>query len=293
MKYARIPVTILFATTFAVFLSAPQIYMQSFLDGVTVWALNVLPSLFPFAVLAPLATKFFPRGKHSLTRFLFGTDADDVFLISLLCGYPMGAKAIAESRFSKQTSTTLCSFCSTASPVFVVATVGAKLLGNATATWILALSHGLSAVVNGLLHRNASQEKSRLKRSLGAGDLSDGITSAMLAVLSVGGLVALFYMLTNMAKGFLPSNLANSPAISFAFGLLEMTNGIVAICAQCNTIAATVASSFLLSFGGACVFLQSLALLGENVRPLKFLQIKTTQASISALISFALCQIFM
>lgn len=293
MKYARIPVTILFAATFAMFLSAPQIYMQSFLDGVTVWALNVLPSLFPFAVLAPLATKFFPRGKRSLTKFLFGTDADDVFLISLLCGYPMGAKAIAESRFTKQTSTTLCSFCSTASPVFVIATVGAKLLKNATATWILALSLWFSAIANGLLHRNASQEKSRLMRTLGAGDLSDAITSAILSVLSVGGLVALFYMLTDIAKAFLPSNLANSPAISFAFGLLEMTNGIVSICATSNTMAATVASSALLSFGGACVFLQSLALLGGNVRPLKFLQMKATQAGISALVSFVLCKIFM
>lgn len=267
--------------------------MQSFLDGVTVWALNVLPSLFPFAVLAPLATKFFPRGKHSLTKFLFGIDADDVFLISLLCGYPMGAKVIAEGRFSKQTSTTLCSFCSTASPVFVIATVGSKLLTNPTAAWILALSHVLSAVANGLLHRNASQEKSQLKLSLGVGDLSNAVTSAMFSALTVGGLVALFYMLTDMVKGCLPSNLANSPVTNFTLGLLEMTNGIVAICAASNTITATVACSFLLSFGGACVFLQSLALLGDNVRPLKFLQMKATQASISAMISFVLCKILM
>lgn len=268
--------------------------MRSFLDGITVWAYNILPALFPFAVLSTLAVKFLPSTKKSFTETLFGVDADALYLTSLLCGYPIGAKAIEESGASPKTATQLCSFCSSASPVFVVVTVGTKLLQSTAATIILFSSHLLSTVINGLLYRKKCEEKVCRATEFHAEDIGNSVTSSMLSVLSVGGLVALFYMLSDIIKSYMPQPLSQSVATSFALGLLEMTNGIVSICAVCDTLCATVLSSFLLSFGGMCVLAQSLAFLGKcKVHILRFLQMKFTQGSVATLLSFVLCKLFL
>lgn len=268
--------------------------MQSFLDGVSVWAYNVLPALFPFAVITTLASKFFPKSKVSFCKTLFGVRADGIFFTSLLCGYPVGAKAIAESRFNSETCTRICSFCSTASPIFIVATVGSKLLCDTTATLILLFSHWLSAIVCGLMYRKKTEEQSFISNEFSPADIGNTITSSLISVLSVGGLIALFYLLGDIVKSFLPSTIDNSVPINFAMGLLEMTNGIISVCAICDVANATVLSSFLLGFGGMCVFAQSLTFLAEkNVKPLQYLKIKFLQGSIATIISFVAVKIFL
>ncbi|MCM1289271.1 MAG: hypothetical protein NC132_01235 [Corallococcus sp.] len=294
MKIIRIAVTVLFVAVTGVFLSSPATYMQSFLDGVSVWAYNVLPALFPFAVITSVAAKFFPKCKISVCKPLFGVKADGIFFASLLCGYPIGAKSISESRFDSDTATRICSFCSTASPIFIVATVGAKLLGNATATLILLFSHWASAVFCGFAYRKKTEEESLAQNEFSAADIGNTVTSSLLSVLSVGGLIALFYLFGDIVKSFLPNAICNSISINFAMGLLEMTNGIISVCATCDTATATVLSSFLLAFGGMCVFAQSLTFLStKNVKPLQFLKIKFLQGSIATIISFIAVKIFL
>ncbi len=292
MKFVKIVVTVVFAVVFATFLSAPQKYMQSFLNGATVWALNVLPSLFPFAVLSPLALKFLPRTKRSLTKTLFGVAVDDVYLTSLLCGYPLGAKQLSDCGLDKEATTAACSFCSSASPVFVVATVGCKLLNDTNATVALIASHLGATVLNGLIYRTkcTNNDVRVSQNKFAASDVGNAVGSAVTSVLSVGGLIALFYMLTDMLKSFLPQKLVQNVAINFLIGLVEMTNGTVALCSSCDTFTATVLISFLLSFGGVCVLLQSLAFLSDKVFVGKFVKMKLTQASISTLLSFVLCK---
>ncbi len=258
------------------------------------WALNVLPSLFPFAVLTPLVLKCLPRTKHSITYTLFGIDADDAYLTSLLCGYPLGAKQLSEHNFEKEITTAACSFCSSASPVFIVATVGFQLLNNSSAAIALIVSHVGATLLNGLLHRSkCKQQNNALTKTLATDDLSKAIGSAISSVLSVGGLIALFYFLTDILKSLLPPSLQNCAFVSFAIGLVEMTNGIIGLCSTCNTFTATVASSFLLSFGGGCVLLQSLTFLSDKVIAGKLLLIKLTQAAISTLLCFVMCKLLM
>lgn len=297
MKYLKITVTILFFAVAALFLSAPKIFMQSFLDGIAVWAYNVLPALFPFAVLTPLATKFFPKRRRSVCKKLFGVPADEIFVASLLCGYPIGAKAIAESHLEGDFAVCACAFCSSASPVFVIATVGASLLKSTAATAVLALSHLLSVFACGLLFRKKGGTSNCCdnEQSVFAfGDVGNALTSAVLSVLSVGGLIALFYMLTDMIKSVLPMPLSQSATTGFLLGLLEMTNGIISVCSECDLFAATVLSSFLLAFGGLCVFAQSMTFLSKKrVNPLKFLQIKLVQGSAATIFAFGLGKIFL
>lgn len=269
--------------------------MQSFVDGITIWAFNVLPALFPFMVLTTLTLKVQPPRKRSLSKLLFGISCDKVFLTSLLCGYPIGAKTIADSDANQDAATAMCSFCSTAGPIFMVATVGAKLLQSTTATIILITVHILSAIVNGFLYRNKRIHcEINNDTKFSARDIGDTVTNSALSVISVGGLIALFYMLTDMIKGLLPSDLRNSLVTAFVIGLFEMTNGVFGVCNLTDAATATILCSALLSFGGLCVFAQCYAFLGtKKVNPLKLFKMKITQSAIATIFSFALVQIFL
>ncbi len=269
--------------------------MQSFFDGLTVWAYNVLPALFPFTVLTTIALKLKPKIKFSVTEKLFGIACDDIWIMSLLCGYPIGAKCIADSNADKAIATRACSFCSTAGPIFIIATVGAKLLQNASATAVIVTAHLASSILNGFLYRskNASQLLPQSK-DFSAGDLGNTVTNSALSIISVGGLIALFYMLADMLKSFLPTHLSNSVAVAFAIGIFEMTNGVFAICKLVDVATATILCSGILALGGICVFFQCYAFLGQkNVKPFDIIKMKLTQSAIATIVSFTLVKIFL
>ena len=295
MKILRVTATLLFMAIVAVFISAPSKYMQSFFDGLTVWAYNVLPALFPFAVLSTLTFKIAPKSKRSFTKTLFGISCDRIFLMSLLCGYPIGAKAISDSNADREAATRACSFCSTAGPIFIIATVGAKLLHSTLATVIIITVHLLSAVLNGFIYRKKQYaELLDSKNDFTPQDFGNTVSSSVLSVLSVGGLIALFYMLTDMLKSFLPQSIAGSLVFSYAVGLLEMTNGIIAVCNTADVATATVLVSSLLALGGACVFFQCYAFLGnKNVKAGDVIKMKLTQSAFATIISFVLVKLFL
>ena len=274
---------------------SPTRYMQSFIDGITIWAYNVLPALFPFMVLTALTLKLQTERKHSFTKQLFGIDCDNIFLTGLLCGYPVGAKAIADSNANENAATLMSSFCSTAGPIFMIATVGAKLLQNTIATVILIAVHFVSSVLNGLLYRNKQATLTiRSNSKFTARDVGDTITNSALSIISVGGLIALFYMLSDMIKSLLPQSLSDNLITAFIIGLLEMTNGVFGICRLTDVATATVLCSTLLSFGGLCVFAQCYAFLGiKHVSPVKLLKIKVTQSAIATILSYLLSLILL
>ena len=285
----------MFGAILFIFVSAPVKYMQSFIDGITIWAFNVLPAIFPFMVLTTLTLKLQPKSKHSITKFLFGINCDNIFITSILCGYPVGAKAIADSNANTQTATAMCGFCSTAGPIFMIATVGSKLLQNATATTILILVHLFSAIINGLLYRVKNNSDCICNNAkLQASDVGDTVTSSALSVISVGGLIAIFYMLTDMIKSLLPQSISNNLITAFIIGLFEMTNGVFAVCKITDTATATILCSALLSFGGLCVFAQCYAFLGQKkVKPTKILKIKITQSAIATILSFIVVKLIL
>ena len=134
----------------------------------------------------------------------------------------------------------------------MIATVGAKLLQSTIATVIVICSHLLSAILNGLIYRKKEYaELLDANEGFKAKDFGDTISSSVLSVLSVGGLIALFYMLTDMLKNLLPTSVIGNLVFCYAVGLFEMTNGIIGVCNLADTATATVLVSSLLALGGA------------------------------------------
>ena len=177
----------------------------------------------------------------------------------------------------------------------MIATLGAKLLQSVAATAIVVSVHIASAILNGLLYRRKRTDGAiEYNNELSAQDVGATVTNSALSVLSVGGLIALFYMLTDMIKSLMPTSISNSAVTSFVIGLFEMTNGLFGVCSSTDVASATVLSSALLSFGGLCVFVQCYAFLGaKRVKPLQLLKMKATQSAIATILSYILSSLFL
>ena len=286
--------TLLFFAIFFAFVLQPTRYMNAFFDGLTVWAHNVLPALFPFALLSTIYTKTLKTGKFSLTNLLWGVRCDRLFLCSFLCGYPVGARQISQLDIDKNTALKLCSFCSTPGPIFVIATVGTAIKSS-TATVIICISQAVGMILNGLAYNRKRHNNLCLKNtSNDAENFGTLLTNSLLAVITVGGLIALFFMFSEMIQTLLPTSISTHPAILFCIGLLEMTSGILKICQTGNTFLSTVCASALLSFGGICVALQCFAFLSnKGIKFLQLLKIKCTQCAFATVVSFVLAKILL
>lgn len=290
----RFGITLLFAFVALAFVANPSRYTKVFLDGITVWAHNVLPVLFPFALLSTIYAGGVSANRFSLSKSLFGISCDNVWFVSFLCGYPAGARAISQQDIDDKTAVAVCSFCSTPNPIFVLATVG-TLLDNITATIIVCIAQAVAMILNGLLYTAGKSYNfnNKLEAFVGT-DFGTTLTNSILSVLSVGGLIALFFVLTEMIQGVLPPSISQQPTVFFAIGLLEMTSGIIKVAQSCNIFVATICTSALLSFGGLCVTLQCFAFLSQKgVKLTQLLKTKCTQSAFATLIAFVLAKIFL
>ena len=87
----------------------PQVAMDSARKGISLWASSVLPALLPFFICANFLQNI------GVIRYL--KSGTFPFLMSVLSGYPMGAKIVGDLRRSSEISVgeakRLMSFCST------------------------------------------------------------------------------------------------------------------------------------------------------------------------------------
>ena len=103
MKITKIFFPVIIFAFIILLLCSPARYMAVALDGVLVWATILLPSLFPFIFFSRLFTTFevtqnLSKPFSRITQKLYNCPSDStyVFLLSVLCGYPIGAKLITD-----------------------------------------------------------------------------------------------------------------------------------------------------------------------------------------------------
>ena len=154
----------------AIILFRPDVYVASALEGVKLWALVVLPSLLPFFFFTSLLAKIGSTERMARTlkkpcEQIFGTSgyAAYAFLMSILAGYPVGAKIIGDlgenGLIDETDATKMSAFCSTSGPLFIVGSVSVGMFGSVAAGKLLFLAHTLSALITGVIFRFYRQTK--------------------------------------------------------------------------------------------------------------------------------------
>ena len=286
--------TLLLVTIIIMLLLHPAKYMQSVTAGLKLFFYAVVPSLLPFLFLSKLLTelkvvdkisKFFA----STTKKLFNLPPISayVFLMSVLCGYPIGAKLIGDLYENKQISTiqakSMFALCSTSGPIFVIGTVGVSLLNDYKLGLYIFASHIISALICGLIFKSkenlpSNQESTQKQIRLSSDILSKSVQSTISGILTVAVYVSIFYMFIDIAydikllgvsqslfeKCLQVFNIDPIFAKGLSSGIIEMTRGCSEIALGSSKQLQLIFCASLISFSGISIILQSLTFLSKT-----------------------------
>lgn len=292
----------------------PDRYLKSVSDGLNLFVLNVFPALFPFfffsAILSALNFGYdLGIALKKPLKFLYNAPplSGYVFIMSMLCGYPVGAKILSDfytnNLISKEEAKSVAAFTSTSGPLFIVGTVGITMLNDKKAGFIILISHYLASILNGFIFRRrkkSGNEEFPLAPIIKSDSvLKESMTSSLLSVAIVGGYIAVFNLVLAMANdvgivGFFSKPLTlfldKNSAEGIISGFIEITKGCLLISrADCSIKLSAPLCAFVITNGGLSVTLQSLTFLGKcKISPFYYLLFKTTQSILALLICLGL-----
>lgn len=293
----------------------PQRYISVCAQGIKVWAISVLPSLLPFFFLTTLMIKTdcvngLSKIFSPITKYVFKCPEITAypFVISILSGYPIGCKILADLYQNRQLDSENCKkasvFCSTSGPMFIIGAVGVGMFNSSRIGKILYISHVLAAIISGFVFSfkktgisqtispNLSKENSNI--------LYDCAYSSVISVCVVGAFISIFFVFTSIACDFCLLSplimifkplLGENVATQFCKGIIECTQGAIYLSKISGNLP-IILTSFLISFGGISVICQSAVYLKKaEVSTLGFVCTKLLHglfsAFITALILFA------
>lgn len=303
MKKYNIFLSILVVYILACMIISPELYMHKTFDGISAWAFNVLPSVLPFIfftkilAITGITEKISTIFKKPCQKFFNVPPISAyVFLMSAISGYPVGAKITSDlysnGTISKNDAYKMTSFCSTSGPMFIIGAVGVGMLHNAKFGYLIFISHILGALINGILYRKLkishSNNPENNEEIIASHDLSSIVTDSVLSILSIGAIIAIFFV---VITAFSPIfNLLPSTISAILEGLIEITKGCIDISLLLGASWKIIACTFIISFGGISTIFQSIAMLNKLNMPIKlFVLQKITHALIASLISVVLC----
>lgn len=208
--------------------------------------------------------------------------------MGLMAGYPMGAKII--TGLVKQKTLTLAQgekalcFCNNCGPLFIIGTVGTILLQNTQLGYFLLFIHILSAIIMSFLltaykipfYVQKSSHNTLNSDFHFAPAFTKAVEDGMDTIVCVGGYIIFFSVLTHIFmdsivfKVYLNFPLIKtlSPALvqGIFTGILELSNGVGSFSKAFMNTPSIYTLAFLaasISFGGFCVYFQTLFVLGD------------------------------
>ena len=303
-----------------VLLCNPKQYNKSVLDGISLFAMCVLPGLFPFMILTRLLTGI--GGVQKLSKLfekpagaLFGTSgiSSYVFLMSAISGYPIGAKIIADlycqGAISQHDAKKMSVFCTTSGPIFVIGTVGTILFKSAKVGIIIYASHILASIMSGITLRGKHKKQSDCAPAVASAKVDNLIAStvsdSVQNILIVGAYITIFFLFADILfqTGLIkivcyPFDMLFSCfglqnlSTGFVFGLLEVTRGAKMLSTHANMWSVCLCAA-LVSFSGLSIIMQSMNYLSKcKIKARSFVFSKCVHALYTFVICFALCKLF-
>ncbi len=288
---------IMFGAAIVIF---PERYIGCCFDGFILWAECVLPSLFPFMIIALILIKTGIAERASLPLkkatgfFNLPPAAAACFFMSILSGYPAGSRVLAEFYGSGALSSSdvkkLSYLCSTSGPLFIIGSVGFKMFGDKFSGLKILTAHAAAVIIVALIICLTSKKNppyGALKRApTDKNLLYNTFYSAIISVAVAGGFIAFFYVLAQFCADFkllYPLErffclfMNESAASALCAGLMEITTGCRALAASGDGLSCALAG-FVITFGGLSILAQQLSYLTHaGVKPLRFAAVKFLQ----------------
>ena len=299
----------------------PSKYITVCLNGILVFCKNILPALLPFIFFTKLLTstgyvEFVSNSFSAFTKKMYNTPAISsyVFLMSILSGYPIGAKITTDlfeaGLISREEAHRICSYSSNSGPMFIVGTVGVGMFGSIVSGYIILFSHITASLLNGLIYRKYQPKFVEIpktyKKEIKNTDnfLSDCMENSIMSVLMIGGFIAISFIIIEVLNNinfFSPLfvlsekiGINSNITKSLVNGAVEITNGCCILSnINISLKLKTILASFIISFGGLSVAFQGFVFLNKLKISKKFYFLqKFSHALIATLLSVIICLIF-
>lgn len=271
-------------------------------QGLMFCAQTVVPCLFPFTVAGIFLNKsggilYFSKVFNKISSMVFkinGTELS-IFLLSLVGGYPMGAKLIGEmqkqGQITKKRAYFLLTFCINASPTFFISAVGIGIFSSKYVGIILFLANLLSSVtLILLLSRISFKNESFIHQKNTFYTLGDSLVLSVKEsseiFLGICGFITIFSTLNSLLNEIIKSKWLKMVLTV----LFEVTTACELVSKENTKI---YIYSFIISFGGLSTIFQILTCLnGCNINFLYLFLSRIFQGLLSSLYCFLFFKIF-
>ncbi len=301
------------------FIAFPSICIEAAREGLLLWFHKVLPSLLPFMIVINIFVNLQTVKNASnllspLTKKLWNLPGVSllVFTLSLLAGYPMGARIIKELLNSGELTKSECEkticFCNNCGLIFIIATVGITLFNNISIGYFLLIIHILSAFIVSLIwrpitihSRNQTPDPINIPHTLPPKKsfislFNESVTLSVDTITYVGGYIIFFSVISSLiTKTPLFTNILSTYSDSAKLilagsisGVLELSSGVNSL-SNIDIFYCLPLISFVLAFGGICVHCQTLYIISRNdFFIIPYFISKVTQGSISFILTILL-----
>lgn len=311
----------LFSAALILIAVKPEPYLGAAYRGWELFVGSVMPSLVPFAfatsfmTLSGSAEILFKLLSKPAKRLFSTTGAGGyVFAVSLISGYPIGAKTISELKkcgcIDDGALTGILAFGSTAGPLFILGSVGVKLLGDFRAGALIMLAHVLGSVINGAVFGRLNKpaysfsEVKSSERLNAVKAFREALANTVSAALTVAACMILFNVAIQLLSETGIVNIAGRAAEAlgipagagegFVAGFVEITYGIKSLAGGLPIKQTAPLIAALVSFGGMSVQMQSMFFLDEaGVKGRVFFSLKVAQTIFTYAAASAVAAIFL
>jgi len=238
-------------------------------DGIGLCIQVVIPALFPFMCLGLLMNHALFGKRIAFLQLLnhycgIPNGAETIMLTGLLGGYPIGAQSTANAwsmgLLNKKTAQRMLSFCNNAGPAFIFGLAGGIFhsLREVVALWVVLI---LSSVLTAIILPGKEHCATTLPNNQ-----QITVTQAIEQSVRTMGYICAWVVLFRMLIAFLdrwflwilPLNLR-----VFLYGIIELSNGCVALAKISSNALRFLICSCFLSFGGICVCMQTRSVIKE------------------------------
>jgi len=276
----KIIYTLLFLFLIVCILTHSQLSLAYALMGLQLWFEKMIPALFPFMILSGIMvrmnlTGIFSRLLYPVIRPFYKVSSNGCYamIIGFLCGFPMGAKTIADlvrrEMISHKEAEYLLAFCNNIGPVYFCSFVLPLLNRQALLPYLfgiygIPLMYGI--ILRHTVYRNIAFSAEMIspaseKHLSILNEIDDAINSSVQSILSLGGYMIVFNML-NMVPHMLmgPNSFALAPLFEITGGLNLMDGHFPLYCL------------IMLCFGGlSCMAQTNNCIRGTQLSLLKYM----------------------
>jgi len=250
---------------------------QGIRDGLAVCGNVLVPSLFPFMVLAGFLSRTSyaailsaPLGPLTRRIYKLPGEMGAIVLLSMIGGFPVGARMVAnlleDGRISARTASRMLCFCVNCGPSFLISAVGVGMLLNKTAGVILfATQTTATLLVGAVSSRRARIETAPAKNERGLPGVPafvSAVTGASSSMIVMCAFAILFSgVLALIRSSGVPARLAEALPVNEGIvtavvsGLFEVTAGCIRS-AQVGGVLGFALASAGVSFCGLSVLCQ-------------------------------------